>query len=96
MNEFVRKFESAEQPWSPEEFEARLRAVGPERYHDKHEFHKLFALCRAQDLANDLGFSEQSARAHEPIAPSDSIARGRAEGFPLESSVRAFAQMVTS
>ncbi len=38
MNEFVRKFESAEQPWSPEEFEARLRAVGPERYHDKHEF----------------------------------------------------------
>ncbi len=47
MNEFVRKFESAEQPWSPEEFEARLRAVGPERYHDKHEFHKLFALCRA-------------------------------------------------
>ena len=43
MNEFVTKarFETAEQPWSPEEFEAQLRAVGPERYHDKHEFHKM-------------------------------------------------------
>ncbi len=43
MNEFVTKakFETAQQPWSPEEFEAQLRAVGPERYHDKHEFHKL-------------------------------------------------------
>lgn len=26
-------------PWSPAEFEARLRAVGAERYHDKHPFH---------------------------------------------------------
>jgi pyrroloquinoline-quinone synthase len=25
-------------PWSPEEFEARLRAVGAARYHDKHPF----------------------------------------------------------
>ena len=25
-------------PWSPEELEARLRAVGAERYHDKHPF----------------------------------------------------------
>lgn len=41
MNEFVRKFETLEQPWSPEEFEARIRAVGDERYHDKHEFHKM-------------------------------------------------------
>lgn len=28
-------------PWSPEDFEAQLRAVGPERYHDLHPFHKL-------------------------------------------------------
>jgi len=41
MNEFVRKFESVEQPWSVEEFESRMRAVGPERYHDLHPFHKL-------------------------------------------------------
>src|SRR5947209_8003665 len=26
-------------PWSPEEFTARLRAVGEGRYHDKHPFH---------------------------------------------------------
>lgn len=41
MNEFVKKFETLEQPWSPVEFEARIRAVGPERYHDKHEFHRM-------------------------------------------------------
>ena len=27
--------------WSPEAFEAAIRAVGAERYHDKHAFHKL-------------------------------------------------------
>lgn len=27
--------------WSPEEFEAAIRAVGAERYHDLHPFHKL-------------------------------------------------------
>ncbi|MFJ1805580.1 MULTISPECIES: pyrroloquinoline-quinone synthase PqqC [unclassified Streptomyces] len=26
------------EPWSPAEFEARLRAVGQERYHDRHPF----------------------------------------------------------
>ena len=41
MNEFVRKFETLEQPWTAEEFEAQIRAVGAERYHDKHTFHKL-------------------------------------------------------
>lgn len=41
MNEFVRNFQPAGQLWSPEEFEANIRAVGVERYHDKHEFHKL-------------------------------------------------------
>jgi coenzyme PQQ biosynthesis protein C len=41
MNEFVRTFETLDQPWSPEEFEANIRAVGAERYHDKHPFHKL-------------------------------------------------------
>lgn len=28
-------------PLSPEAFEAAIRAIGPERYHDKHPFHKL-------------------------------------------------------
>ena len=41
MNEFVRKIEAADTPWNPAEFEAALRAVGPERYHDLHPFHKL-------------------------------------------------------
>lgn len=41
MNEFVRKIETANVPWSKAEFEERLRAVGPERYHDLHPFHKL-------------------------------------------------------
>jgi coenzyme PQQ biosynthesis protein C len=41
MNEFVRKFEGVRAPWSKEEFEAELRAVGPERYHDLHPFHKM-------------------------------------------------------
>ncbi|AHB48929.1 pyrroloquinoline quinone biosynthesis protein PqqC [Hyphomicrobium nitrativorans NL23] len=41
MNEFVRKIEAADNPWNPAEFEAALRAVGPERYHDLHPFHKL-------------------------------------------------------
>jgi hypothetical protein len=41
VNEFAKTFETLQQPWTPEEFEARIRAVGPERYHDKHEFHKM-------------------------------------------------------
>ncbi len=27
--------------WSPDEFEAAIRAVGAERYHDKHPFHQM-------------------------------------------------------
>jgi len=41
MNEFVRHFEGVKQPWTIEEFEAQMRAVGPERYHDLHPFHKM-------------------------------------------------------
>ena len=43
MNEFVRSFETheVEKPWSPADFEAAIRAVGAERYHDKHKFHQL-------------------------------------------------------
>lgn len=41
MNEFVRKIETTNAPWSKDAFEAQLRAVGPERYHDLHPFHKL-------------------------------------------------------
>ena len=31
----------ATRAWSPDEFEAQIRAVGAERYHDKHSFHQL-------------------------------------------------------
>lgn len=41
MNEFVRTFDRSLPAWSREEFEAQIRAVGPERYHDLHPFHKL-------------------------------------------------------
>jgi pyrroloquinoline-quinone synthase len=41
MNEFVRKFEAVNAAWSKEEFEQNIRAVGTERYHDKHEFHRM-------------------------------------------------------
>jgi coenzyme PQQ biosynthesis protein C len=34
-------FATAAEPWSQEEFERQIRAVGPERYHDLHPFHKL-------------------------------------------------------
>ena len=33
--------DDASAPWTPQEFEAAIRAVGAERYHDKHPFHKL-------------------------------------------------------
>lgn len=41
MTQMQRKFEGVQPPWSPDEFEAQIRAVGPERYHDLHPFHKL-------------------------------------------------------
>ncbi len=41
MNEHVRIFEAGGPVMSPDELEAAIRAVGTERYHDKHEFHKL-------------------------------------------------------
>lgn len=40
MNQFIATFESSEKPWSKEKFEAQIRAVGQERYHDLHPFHK--------------------------------------------------------
>jgi pyrroloquinoline-quinone synthase len=41
MNQAPRPQASTLELWSPEEFEAAIRAVGAERYHDKHDFHKL-------------------------------------------------------
>ncbi|WOJ89734.1 pyrroloquinoline-quinone synthase PqqC [Methylocapsa polymorpha] len=41
MNQTPRPQASASELWSPEEFDAAIRAVGAERYHDKHAFHKL-------------------------------------------------------
>jgi len=41
MNEFVRDFVPGGPVMSPDELESAIRKVGEERYHDKHEFHKL-------------------------------------------------------
>ncbi len=41
MNEAARAIVAADGPMGPAEFELSLRAVGAERYHDKHPFHKL-------------------------------------------------------
>lgn len=41
MSEASQSPAGASELWSPEEFEAAIRAVGAERYHDKHPFHKL-------------------------------------------------------
>jgi coenzyme PQQ biosynthesis protein C len=41
MNEIVRNVAASDEPMTPEDFEAAIRAVGAERYHDKHAFHKL-------------------------------------------------------
>lgn len=41
MNEIVRGVTAADALLGPAEFEAAIRAVGAERYHDKHPFHKL-------------------------------------------------------
>lgn len=41
MNEIARRIAAGSEPWSPAEFEAQIRAVGPAQYHDLHPFHKL-------------------------------------------------------
>jgi coenzyme PQQ biosynthesis protein C len=41
MNELVRELRVSDEPWTADEFERQLRAVGPERYHDLHPFHKM-------------------------------------------------------
>lgn len=40
MNAFEKTFATVEMPWTKQEFEAQIRSVGPERYHDLHPFHK--------------------------------------------------------
>lgn len=41
MSEMIRSVSAVEEPMSETKFEAAIRAVGAERYHDKHVFHKL-------------------------------------------------------
>ena len=41
MNEMVRSVSPTAEPMTQAEFEAAIRAVGAERYHDKHAFHQL-------------------------------------------------------
>ena len=63
---------------SPEELEQELRAIGAERYHDKHPFHKLLhggKLNKGQVQAWALnrycyqdGRAAQGRRLHEPRA----------------------------
>ena len=82
MNEFVRTFETLEQPWSPEEFEAHIRAVGAERYHDLHPFHKLLhggKLNKGQVAAWALNrYCYQEAVPRKDAAFMSRVARSRA------------------
>ena len=65
-------------PLTPEAFEAAIRAVGAERYHDKHPFHKLLhggklnqgagARLGAQSLLLSGSGAAQGRRLHEPRA----------------------------
>jgi pyrroloquinoline-quinone synthase len=41
MNEMPKKVSANAEMWGRDEFEANIRAVGAERYHDKHPFHHL-------------------------------------------------------
>jgi len=41
MNEIARHIAASDAPMSEDDLEAAIRAVGAERYHDKHPFHKL-------------------------------------------------------
>ncbi|HKZ97640.1 MAG TPA: pyrroloquinoline-quinone synthase PqqC [Hyphomicrobiaceae bacterium] len=41
MNKMAKTITAASEPMGDSEFEAAIRAVGAERYHDKHPFHKL-------------------------------------------------------
>ena len=41
MNEIARNIAASDAPWTPDQLEANSRAVGAERYHDKHPFHQL-------------------------------------------------------
>ncbi len=41
MNEIARRITAEAEPWTPAELESKIRAIGPERYHDLHPFHKL-------------------------------------------------------
>src|SRR5688572_11687533 len=40
-DEIARTIFATDEPMGPAEFEIAIRAVGSERYHDKHPFHKL-------------------------------------------------------
>ena len=56
--------------WSVEEFDAAIRAVGAERYHDKHPFHKLLH-------GGKLNKGQVQAWALEPLLlPVGSAAQG--------------------
>ena len=76
MNEIVAIDWRGAAPLARDEFEAAIRAVGAERYHDKHEFHKLLhggklnkdqvAGLGAEPLLLPGGGAAQGRRLHEP------------------------------
>ena len=67
---------------TPAELEAAIRAVGAERYHDKHPFHRLLhggKLDKGQVQAWALNrYCYQSARAAQGCRPDEPRARPRA------------------
>ena len=78
MNEIKPLRTAADELLSPEAFEAAIRAVGAERYHDKHVFHKASAWRQAEQrpgsglgaepLLLPGGRAAQGRRLHEPGA----------------------------
>ena len=68
----------AQEPMPVADFEAAIRAVGAERYHDKHPFHHMLhggkldkaagAGVGAQPLLLPVGGAAQGRRPHQPPA----------------------------
>ena len=72
----------APEPWSVADFEAAIRAVGAERYHDKHPFHHMLhggKLTKAQVQAWALNrYCYQSAVPRKDAALISRLYRPRA------------------
>ena len=81
MNQIVTDWRDAA-PLSKADFEAAIRAVGAERYHDKHEFHKLLhggklEKSRLEGCVEDFYLTNPIARASAVMAECSRLASGK-------------------